>query len=1072
MSRLQTGYEENRTFSLAPVQFDDLILQTALPEDSDIKSSSKKKKSRGHCLADSPENAECIHTQVERLREHIEFHAISRIDLFFYTLIAYWGTRLIVDMGETKSQHGVCDKTKKLGMFFHACHSSLFPNLVDGMTREELAAPLPSMRTGILHGKYFFDALNVTVALPQVVNQLDIQLEGKRSDDDPLRRPIYRRRALEIINLVSNDEMNPIEGMTQFLNMLHGFYQDKRAYINESAKTSPTKARKRAWQYSGNAILSLRGDTYVRRDYIEMLLRPNKTDRPFLLENPDRCSEIYLKRFKEIAEEILGSVKFKEIKRNIQFSKFDTDEKGVSKVIRELAFDFKEDPFATPKKPVKTVVDPKAINIHLNNEIKKNNGLLSSLKTLRTTLIKKLEQGGSAKIEKSLEQVDQQIVSLEKDIVTLQEKLAENAEILPKMDDLKLSRSNQIMIELSLEDHARLWGFDCKETGAGGDCFFHALLDQLRRNAPTLITVEATHLTLREMAFDYILEHIAEFSGAIAGPVHNYILGNIGVGAWASHHEIYALANSLQLSLVIVRSDHSITVFRHPHSQATVYLAFTPEIHYQSLVKNHELSAKADIETLIRATPIGQWANHPIPQSFIPVLPVQTPNSLVKSPQSPQSPSVLLQSNERIYGLLTEMKRQIAFLTGKMQALSIEQSGDIKELQLPDDPLTTPLKLTKTPSKAFAKTGATPTGGLKQAHQMMGKSATEMLGLIPISSSGTPRGYLAVGSGYKMQTDLFEIQRITSGIVENIADDAIVLNHSPELIRMLPNQAIVINPILLVYCHLKQSIHHNWDILNIIFQYHLDEWYDLFITPQFDAKRCGVIKDNAVVLTSQTVAYFVLNGKIVMKNGAPQAIIMTGDSKLETIPEAKTGEFRRIETSETVAKIVKNARTLGGHAAIEYTKSDMEDGIKILQNIGYLAFDEHHTILRQLQRQMEEIESVMTESPVSPTAPDVASQRGVGTTPIFALPSDSLVAKVLNYLKKPDATEEKNWKKSQNPFLFSCCMRFVNKDWQELREAINQLGLPPEDPRHRFIRVMREEIDLVGSPSMLTLANT
>ena len=119
---------------------------------------------------------------------------------------------------------------------------------------------------------------------------------------------------MDIINLVSNDEMNPIEGMTQFLNMLQGFYHDKRTYLNGNTKTSPTKTRKKAWQYSGNAVLSLRGDTYVRRDYIEMLLRPNKTDRLSLLVNPDRYSEIYMKRFKEIAEEILGNIKFKEIK--------------------------------------------------------------------------------------------------------------------------------------------------------------------------------------------------------------------------------------------------------------------------------------------------------------------------------------------------------------------------------------------------------------------------------------------------------------------------------------------------------------------------------------------------------------------------------------------------------------------------------------------------------------------------------------------------------------------------------------------------------------------------------------
>ena len=341
-------------------------------------------------------------------------------------------------------------------------------------------------------------------------------------------------------------------------------------------------------------------------------------------------------------------------------------------------------------------------------------------------------------------------------------------------------------------------------------------------------------------------------------------------------------------------------------------------------------------------------------------------------PSAPQSPLGMLQNNQRIYELFTEMKRQIAFLATRMQALTIEQSGDIKEPQLPDDQFTTPLKL---PSKGFAKTGAMPTENLRKLKGMMGKFATELLEIIPISESGTPRGYLHVHKGYKMQTDLSMIQKITSGLVENITDESIILNHSPELIRMLPNQAIIINPILFVYCHLKQSIHHNWDILNIIFQYYLDEWYDLFRTPQFDVKQCAAIKDNAIILTNQNVAYFVLDGKIVMKSGVPQAITMTGDSKLKAIPKAGIGEFRRIETSETVAKIIKDARILGGHTAIEYTKSDMEDGIKILQSIGYLAFDEHHAILRQLQRQMEEMEAVMTQSPVSPVSPSVQAKE-------------------------------------------------------------------------------------------------
>ena len=64
-------------------------------------------------------------------KENILEHAARRVDLFFYTLVAYHNTQYLPIQGDTLFQHGFGRKTFKRVELTQACHSSFFPSFVD-----------------------------------------------------------------------------------------------------------------------------------------------------------------------------------------------------------------------------------------------------------------------------------------------------------------------------------------------------------------------------------------------------------------------------------------------------------------------------------------------------------------------------------------------------------------------------------------------------------------------------------------------------------------------------------------------------------------------------------------------------------------------------------------------------------------------------------------------------------------------------------------------------------------------------------------------------------------------------
>ena len=167
----------------------------------------------------------------------IEYHASTRMDLLFFTMIAYYRSNLTVKSAKTNRQHG-----QSTGEF-RACHSALLPALHD--TQKTYTAPYYNLRrvapavsyynTSIFDGTHFEDALNATVELHCSVNYFDsYYIENTMRD-----------QAIAIINQVSLGKLNPIEGMNAFLRAFHQHFVDiaQSYYTKSELKTSPTSTR-------------------------------------------------------------------------------------------------------------------------------------------------------------------------------------------------------------------------------------------------------------------------------------------------------------------------------------------------------------------------------------------------------------------------------------------------------------------------------------------------------------------------------------------------------------------------------------------------------------------------------------------------------------------------------------------------------------------------------------------------------------------------------------------------------------------------------------------------------------
>lgn len=247
----------------------------------------------------------------------IKFHASLRVDLFFFTLIAYYNSGLQVNIEHTNRQNGKSHHDNR------ACHSAILTSLWD--TENEYPAhryntrntkKLPrSYRTSILNGTHFEDSLNLTVELDKSVNYFDTYyIEGNKNT-------LMRTTALDILNQVSKKRLDPIQGMNQFLTCIHEhFLKIKAAYYGyKDLKTSPKETRATIYsaQYEGTffnacGFFDSRNPPQsiaLKDDYIQAQLPLSKNERTQLREHPNLFSReeknnIYKKAFLQVKEDL------------------------------------------------------------------------------------------------------------------------------------------------------------------------------------------------------------------------------------------------------------------------------------------------------------------------------------------------------------------------------------------------------------------------------------------------------------------------------------------------------------------------------------------------------------------------------------------------------------------------------------------------------------------------------------------------------------------------------------------------------------------------------------------------
>ncbi len=177
-------------------------------------------------------------------RQLIQTHASRRVDLFFYTLIAYYNSKLTVHIEDTHIQYGKGSRKNNT----HACHSAILPSLWDTIHEEPSHTQntrnnpgVTSYRTGILNRTHFEKSLNATVELDVSVNYFDSNYVESHST----QQNGMRAKALAILNQTSQGKSDPIKGLKTFLtHMRDNFLAKKQCYLDkENLKTSPKETR-------------------------------------------------------------------------------------------------------------------------------------------------------------------------------------------------------------------------------------------------------------------------------------------------------------------------------------------------------------------------------------------------------------------------------------------------------------------------------------------------------------------------------------------------------------------------------------------------------------------------------------------------------------------------------------------------------------------------------------------------------------------------------------------------------------------------------------------------------------
>ena len=278
--------------------------QRQFPDEKRLRLDFKRNHSAALELPYSKKELEEIHDDPNALlamsKKFVIEHANRRVDLFFYTAVAYYKTAFVPTKGYTSLQHGKGRNTKDNTKLTDGCHSSFTTSLLDKTIFQNRTGR--EKHKSLLSGTHFMNSLNSTVELPYFVNAFDGVLET-----------MGRQQCLNIIGDVAQETINPIEGLNLFLKMMQDILTDlKQQAILK--KCSPLLKHSLMRQRTFNpelidlvlkGTLSTTFSTQTQTagdDYIQLLLRMTPEEKALCENNKE---QVYLDKMLEMQSEIL-----------------------------------------------------------------------------------------------------------------------------------------------------------------------------------------------------------------------------------------------------------------------------------------------------------------------------------------------------------------------------------------------------------------------------------------------------------------------------------------------------------------------------------------------------------------------------------------------------------------------------------------------------------------------------------------------------------------------------------------------------------------------------------------------
>ncbi len=179
-------------------------------------------------------------------------HAERRVLLLFYSFIAFYNKNVEIKRGRTIEQHGMGSKINDTA----ACHHSLFPNFIikNKQTSDD----------SDFENTQFARSLNMIIEQPTLVNIFDNHLEGGGNS-------FVMTNALNLINQVSNNNLDPILAMNDFFPSMNNFFTGYHAFVDKS-KFPYSQALMLICEYQRKGTFSAADNLKIKKEYVALML--------------------------------------------------------------------------------------------------------------------------------------------------------------------------------------------------------------------------------------------------------------------------------------------------------------------------------------------------------------------------------------------------------------------------------------------------------------------------------------------------------------------------------------------------------------------------------------------------------------------------------------------------------------------------------------------------------------------------------------------------------------------------------------------------------------------------------